>query len=124
MAPLSRPWVASAVLSLLSARKPAVKFASAIRWMGSSSPRSRLLAPFALRWIPAAAAAPSRRTRLRRTAFVCATALEKVSNLPRSHLRLPAQALVAPRGSLPRSPPPRPAARIHAARRPSLSWKL
>lgn len=145
MAPLSRPWDASAVLSLLSARKPAVKFASAIRWTGSSAPRSRLLAHFfALRWIPAAAAAPSRRIKLRRTAFACARALAKASNLPRSHLRLPAQALVAPRtsppkslpsranalslaarrGNLPRSIPPRPAARIHAAQRPSLSWKL
>ena len=89
MALLSRPWDASAVLSLLSARKPAVKFASAIRWTGSSAPRRRLLAPvFALRWIPAAAAAPSRKTRLRRTAFACARALAKASNLPRSHLDL------------------------------------
>ena len=145
MAPLSRPWVASAVLSLLSGRKPAVKFASAIRWTGSSAPRSRLVARFfALRWIPAAAAAPSRRTRLRRTTFACAKALGKASNPQRSHIRLPAQALVAPRtrppkslpsranalslaarrGNLSRSIPSRPTARIHAAQRPSSSWKL
>jgi hypothetical protein len=98
-----------------------VKFASAIRWTGSSAPRSRLLAPFfALRWIPAAAAAPSRRTRLRRTAFACARTLAKASNLPRSHLRLPAHALVAPRTSPPKSLPSRANAPSLAARRGNL----
>lgn len=125
MAPLSRPWDASAVLSLLSGRKPAVKFASAIRWTGRSAPRSRLLTSFfALRWIPAAAVAPSRRTRLRRTAFACARALAKASNLPRSYLRFPAQGLVAPRTSPPKSLPSRANAPSLAARRGNLPRSL
>lgn len=145
MVPLSRPWDAFAVLSLLSARKPAAKFASVIRWTGSSAPRSRLPAPFfALRWILTAAAASARSTTPRRTAFASARAPEKASNLSKNHLRLPAQALVAPRtsplkslpsranapslaapkGSLSRSLPPRSAAWIHAVQRSSPTWKL
>ncbi len=115
MALLYKPWDVSAALSLLLARKPAVKFASDSHWTGSSALRSHLLAPFALHWIPTAAAASSPRTRPRRTVFACEGALVKAPGLSRRRPRMPALSLFVRRTSPPKSLLSKASARSRAA---------
>lgn len=118
---LYKPWDVFAALSLLLARKPAVKFASASHWMGSSALRSHLLAPFfALRWIPAAATAPSSRTRPRRTAFACERALVKVPVLSKGPPRMPALSLFVRRTNPSKSFPSKASAQSPAVPRTNL----
>lgn len=101
---LYKPWGVSAALSLLLAKKPAVKFVSARLWTGSSAPGSHLLAPFfVLLWIPTVVAAPWLRTRPRRTIFACEGALVKAPGLSRSHSRIPALSHFVQRTSPPKS---------------------
>lgn len=121
---LSRPWGVSAALSLPLARTPAARFATAILSTPSRAPRRRRPALFfALRWIPAAAAAPSPRTKPSRTAFTRERARAKASDLLRSLPRMPAPALVAQRTSPLRSLPSKASVRSCAARRTNLSRK-
>lgn len=114
---LYKPWDVSAALSLLLARKLAVKFASDSHWTGSSALRSHLLAPFALRWIPAAATALSPRTRPRRTVFACEGALVKAPGLSRRRQRMLALPLFVRRASPPKSLLSKVSARSRAALR-------
>ena len=111
---LYRPWDVSAALSLLLARKPAVKFATDSHWTGSSALRSHLLAPFAFHWIPAATA-QSPRTRPRRAVLAREGALVKASGLSRRRPPMPVLSLFVRRTSPPKSLLSKASARSRAA---------